>query len=95
MGSLNSGVEKARLRLFHTDRAGGFNMFPGASHHIITLSVMVSLGSAYVTCLSTCLNGFQPVRELRATGLSCCLRTKETAAVLPGSSLQGPRLSSS
>lgn len=95
VGSLNSGAEKARLRLFHTDRAGGFNMFPRASHHIITLSVMVSLGSAYVTWLSTCLDGFQPAQDLWATGLSCCLRTKTTVAVLPGSFLQGPWLSSS
>ena len=49
MGSLNSGAEKARPRLFHNDRADRFNIFPVASHHIITLSVMVSLGSAYVT----------------------------------------------
>lgn len=93
VGSLNSGAEKARLLLFHTDRDGGFNMFPGASLHIITLSVMVSLGSAYVTQLSTCLNGCQTAWELRATGLSC-LRI-EKATVLPGRSLQEPWLCSS
>lgn len=37
------------LLLFHPDKVGGFNRFPGAFHHIITLSVMVSLGPHYVT----------------------------------------------
>ena len=41
-------VEAGSL-LFHPDRDGGFNRFPGAFHHIITLSVMVSLGPHYVT----------------------------------------------
>lgn len=65
VGSLNSGTEKARLLLFHTDRDAGFNRFPGASHRLITLSVMASLGSAYVTWVSTCLNACQAAQELR------------------------------
>ena len=45
MVSLEIVAAEAGLLLFHPDRDGGFNRFPRAFHHIITLSLMVSFGS--------------------------------------------------
>lgn len=49
VGPLKTVAVEGGSLLLHPDRDGGFNRFPGAFHHIITLSVMVSLGPHYVT----------------------------------------------
>lgn len=45
MVSLKIVATKIGLLLFHPDRDGGFNRFPRAFHHFISLSLMVSIGS--------------------------------------------------
>lgn len=93
MVSLKCVAVEARLLLFHPDKDGGFNGLPGAFHHIITFSLMVSLG--YTLCdltfnllklLSDCsvIKGYKVVllvSNWKCNSVACKLLTRSKMVV--------------